>query len=90
MGWLFRNPHTQQERRVNSSREYRRIEIQIGGEFRELRIRIRGSPSISSLGKGLMASRNTLPTPKHIRNTLPMLRHIPGPVTHGTRNRVYP
>ena len=42
MGWLFRNPRTQQERRINGSREYRRVEIEVGGEVQEFRIRIRG------------------------------------------------
>ncbi len=45
MGWRFRNPRTQQERRVNDSREYLRVEIPVGGEIHELRIRVRGKRS---------------------------------------------
>jgi hypothetical protein len=49
MGRCFRNPHTQQERRLNGSYEYRRIEIEMHGEFYELRIRIRGKRSLRVL-----------------------------------------
>jgi hypothetical protein len=49
MGTYWRNPDTQQERRVNSSREHRRVEIQVGGETCELRIRIRGKRSVRML-----------------------------------------
>ena len=49
MGWLFRNPRTQQERRINGSREYRRVEIEVGGEVQEFRIRIRGKRSTRML-----------------------------------------
>jgi hypothetical protein len=40
------NPHTQQERRLNGSHEYRRVEIEMHGEFYELQIRIRGKRSV--------------------------------------------
>ena len=49
MGWLFRNPHTQQERRINGSHEYRRVEIEVGGEVHVVRIRIRGKRSVRML-----------------------------------------
>jgi hypothetical protein len=49
MGWLFRNPRTRQERRINGSREYRRVEVRVGDECRELRIRIRGKRSLRML-----------------------------------------
>lgn len=53
MGWLFRNPHTQQERRVASSHEYRRIEVEVHGEVKEFRIRIRGKRSVRMLVSAL-------------------------------------
>jgi hypothetical protein len=49
MGRRFRNPRTQQERRVNGSHEYRRVEIRVGGEIHEVRIRIRGRRSVRML-----------------------------------------
>jgi hypothetical protein len=49
MGRHNRNPRTQQERRLNSSREYRSIEIQIHGEIHALRIWIRGKRSTGML-----------------------------------------
>ena len=49
MGWLFRNPRTQQERRINGSHEYRRVEIEVGGEVHVVRIRIRGKRSVRML-----------------------------------------
>jgi hypothetical protein len=45
MGWFFRNPRTQQERRANGNREFRRVEIQVGGETLAIPIRIRGKRS---------------------------------------------
>jgi len=29
MGWYYREPRTQQERRANGNREYRRVEIEV-------------------------------------------------------------
>ena len=49
MGWRYRNPHTQQERRVNGTHEYRRIEIRVGDEILALRVRIRGKRSPTML-----------------------------------------
>ena len=49
MGRLFRNPRTQQERRSNGNPEYRRVEIQVHGEFHGVRIRIRGKRSVRML-----------------------------------------
>jgi len=49
MGRHYRNPRTQQERRVNGSQEYRRVEIEAGGKTHELRIRIRGKRSLRML-----------------------------------------
>ena len=49
MGWLYRNPRTQQERRVNGSYEYRRVEIEVGGKTLEVRIRVRGKRSLRML-----------------------------------------
>ncbi len=49
MGRIFRDPRTQQERRANGSREYRRVEVRVGGEILELRIRIRGKRSVRML-----------------------------------------
>jgi alpha-glucuronidase len=45
----FRNPRTQQERRVNGSQECRRVEIRVGDEIHELRVRIRGKRSLKML-----------------------------------------
>ena len=49
MGRHYRNPRTQQERRVNGSHEYRRIEILIGGRFHQAQVRIRGKRSLRNL-----------------------------------------
>jgi hypothetical protein len=49
MGSLFRNPRTQQERRASSSPEFRRVEIEVGGELLEVRIPIRGRRSSAML-----------------------------------------
>ena len=49
MGWYDRNPRTQQERRFNASHDYRRIEIEVGGEVHAVRIRIRGKRSTRML-----------------------------------------
>jgi hypothetical protein len=49
MGRLYRNPRTQQERRLNGSHEYRRVEIEVGAGTCELRIRIRGKRSVRML-----------------------------------------
>jgi hypothetical protein len=46
MDSLYRNPRTQQERRFNSTDEYRRMEVQVHGEFHAVRIRIRGKRSV--------------------------------------------
>jgi hypothetical protein len=46
---LYRNPRTQQERRVNSNPEYRRIEVEVRGEFHAVRIQIRGKRSLTML-----------------------------------------
>ena len=49
MGWLYRNPRTQQERRFNGSHDDRRVEIEVGGEVHVVRIRIRGKRSTRML-----------------------------------------
>ncbi len=49
MGRHYRNPRTQQERRVNGSYEYRRVEIEIDGKTHEIRMRIRGKRSLRML-----------------------------------------
>ena len=49
MGTYWRNPRTQQERRVNSSHEHRRIEIELGGDTYDIRIRIRGRRGLKML-----------------------------------------
>lgn len=49
MGRYYRSPHTQQERRFNASHEYRRVEVSVGGEIYELRVRIRGKRSLKML-----------------------------------------
>jgi hypothetical protein len=49
MGWLFRSPRTQQERRTNGDPEYRRVEIHVGGKTIEVRIPIRGRRSSAML-----------------------------------------
>jgi hypothetical protein len=49
MGTIFRNPRSQQERRFNGSHECRRVEVRVGDEFHDLRIRIRGKRSTSRL-----------------------------------------
>jgi hypothetical protein len=49
MDSLYRDPRTQQERRFNSNPEYRRIEVEVRGEFHEVRIRIRGKRSSATL-----------------------------------------
>jgi len=49
MGWFYRTPRIRQERRVNGSREYRRIEVLVGGELHEFRVRIRGKRSVRML-----------------------------------------
>ena len=42
-------PAPEQERRFNSTHEYRRMEVQVHGEFHEVRIRIRGKRSVRML-----------------------------------------
>ncbi len=49
MDSLYRDPRTQQERRINGSHEYRRVEIEVGGEVHVVRIRIRGKRSLGML-----------------------------------------
>ena len=53
MDRLDRDPRTQQERRSNSNPEYRRIEVEVRGEFHEVRIRIRGKRSSAMLPSSL-------------------------------------
>jgi hypothetical protein len=49
MGTYCRNPRTEQERRVNSSHRHLRVEVEVGGETYEIRIRIRGKRSAAIL-----------------------------------------
>ena len=49
MGWCYRSPRTQQERRTNGSHEYRRIDVEVHGEVKGFRIRIRGQRSTTML-----------------------------------------
>ena len=49
MGTFYRNPRTQQERRTNSSNEYRRLEILIGGKSHQVHVRIRGKRRLRQL-----------------------------------------
>jgi hypothetical protein len=49
MGTFWRNPRTQQERRANSSTEYRRLEIQVGSEILNITVRIRGRRCLGML-----------------------------------------
>ena len=49
MGRPFRHPRSQQERRANSGREHRRVEIEVGGMAYELRIRLRGKRCLKML-----------------------------------------
>ena len=46
MGTYSCNPRTRQERRVNGNHEHRRVEIEVGGETCDVRIRIRGRRSL--------------------------------------------
>jgi len=57
MDSLYRDPRTQQERRINGSHEYRRVEIEFGGEAHVVRIRIRGKRST----RMLVQARHDLP-----------------------------
>jgi hypothetical protein len=49
MGWIWRNPRTQQERRVNGGRGHLLVELEVGGKTCEFRIRIRGKRSVAML-----------------------------------------
>jgi hypothetical protein len=49
MGWIWRNPRTQQERRVNSGHQHLRVEVEVGGKTCWVRIRIRGRRSAAML-----------------------------------------
>ena len=49
MGYAFRDPRAWQERRVNGSHEYRRVEVRVGDEVREFHVRIRGKRSARML-----------------------------------------
>lgn len=49
MGRYWRNPRTQQERRVNSGHQHLRVEVEVGGKTCEFRIRIRGKRSVLML-----------------------------------------
>ena len=47
MGRHYRDPRTQQERRINGSQE--QVEVEVGGKMQELRIPIRGKRSLLML-----------------------------------------
>jgi hypothetical protein len=49
MGWIWRNPRTQQERRVNSGQRHLRVEVEVGGKTFCVRIHIRGKRSAAML-----------------------------------------
>ena len=76
MGRYYRNPRTQQERRVNSSYEYRRVEIEVGGKTHELRVRIRGRMLVEAwhdIPRGIQRSW------KEHRQTQYRVKEIPPP-----------
>ena len=87
MGTYWRNPRTQQERRANGSHEHRRVEIQVGGETYEFRIRIRGKRSVLMLVEAWHdIPREKQRSWKEHRRTQYRVKDIPPARQHGRSN----
>jgi hypothetical protein len=83
MGRHYRNPRTRQERRVNGSREYRRVEIRVGGELHEFRIRVRGKRSPMMLPAWHDMPRGIQRSWKRHRRTQRRTREVPADQPEG-------
>ena len=80
MGTYYRNPRTQQERRINSGNEYRLFEILIGGKFHQVHVRIRGKRRLRQMVHAFLdLPRQRQRNWKEHRRTQYKMREIPPP-----------